>query len=235
MISSVQMKYHSTFSTIVISLAVLLVFSAVALAVVTVLSMTSPTLIATNEILDGLSSADTPLTVSFESIDRNFRDGVFINGLNIGYEGEDVALRFNELGFHAFVVDYRCGRDAYPFPAPVEDALRAIKLVRGHAEEWKVRPDQIATLGFSAGGHLCCATAVWFDSVAAESQKSMPVAERLHHPTDMEFAPPLHQESAEHRSAVRSGSAPSFLRRACHTRHPSRLPLAHRCGCRGPL
>lgn len=85
------------------------------------------------------------------------------------YEGEDVALRFNELGFHAFVVDYRCGRDAYPFPAPVEDALRAIKLVRGHAEEWKVRPDQIATLGFSAGGHLCCATAVWFDSVAAEN------------------------------------------------------------------
>ena len=28
------------------------------------------------------------------------------------YEGEDVALKFNELGFHAFVVDYRCGRDA---------------------------------------------------------------------------------------------------------------------------
>ena len=99
MISSVQMKYHSTFSTIVISLAVLLVFSAVALAVVTVLSMTSPTLIATNEILDGLSSADTPLTVSFESIDRNFRDGVFINGLNIGYEGEDVAS-FDRVTLH---------------------------------------------------------------------------------------------------------------------------------------
>lgn len=84
-------KYHSTFSTIAISIAVLLAFAAVALGVVAVLSMTSPTLIATNTILEELSSADTPLTISFGSMDRNFRDGVFINELEIGYEGESVA------------------------------------------------------------------------------------------------------------------------------------------------
>ncbi len=93
------MKYHSTFSTIVISLVVLLVFSAVALMVVSVLSMTSPTLIATNEILDGLSSADTPISVSFKSIDRNFRDGVFINGFAVGYEGEEIAS-FDRVTLH---------------------------------------------------------------------------------------------------------------------------------------
>ncbi len=82
------------------------------------------------------------------------------------YEGEDVALRFNACGLHAFVVDYRCGR-GYPFPAPQEDAFRAIKLVRGNATAWYVKPDRIATTGFSAGGHLCCSTAVWFDTVKA--------------------------------------------------------------------
>ena len=85
------------------------------------------------------------------------------------YEGEDVALKFNELGFHAFVVDYRCGMDAYPFPAPQEDAFRAVKLVRGHAKEWNVIPDRIATCGFSAGGHLCCSTAVWFREIKADN------------------------------------------------------------------
>ncbi|NMD89275.1 alpha/beta hydrolase [Victivallis vadensis] len=87
----------------------------------------------------------------------------------MSYEGEDVALKFNTLGFHTFVVNYRCGRDAYLFPAPQEDALRSIKLVRGHAEEWNIDPGQIAAAGFSAGGHLACCTATMFDAIRAEN------------------------------------------------------------------
>ncbi len=83
------------------------------------------------------------------------------------WEGEDVALKFNEYGLHAFVVDYRCDW-GYPFPAPLEDALRAIKIIRGNARNWYVRPDHIATTGFSAGGHLCCLTGVWWDAVNAD-------------------------------------------------------------------
>ena len=85
------MKYHATFSTIVISIVVLMVFASVALFTVAVLSMTSPTLIATTELLEDLGEADTSVTVTFESMDRNFRDGIFINGLEVGYEGESVA------------------------------------------------------------------------------------------------------------------------------------------------
>ena len=85
------MRYHSTFSTIVISIVVLLVFASVALFTVAVLSMTSPTLIATQELLEGLSDASTPVSVSFDSMDRNFRDGIFINGLEVSVEGESVA------------------------------------------------------------------------------------------------------------------------------------------------
>ena len=85
------MRYHSTFSTIAISIVVLLVFASVALFTVAVLSMTSPTLIATQELLKELSDASTPVSLSFDSMDRNFRDGIFINGLEVSVGGEEVA------------------------------------------------------------------------------------------------------------------------------------------------
>ncbi len=85
------MKYHSTFSTIIISLAVLLVFSSVALFTVFSLSMTSPTLILTNELMEKLESSGSDFSISFDRIDRNLRDGVSITGLEIGYRGEKAA------------------------------------------------------------------------------------------------------------------------------------------------
>ena len=81
------------------------------------------------------------------------------------HEGNPVAERFNALGFHAFVVEYRVGE--IKFPEPQQDAFRAIKIIRQHAEEWKVIPDQIAIGGFSAGGHLAASTGVFFDKVDA--------------------------------------------------------------------
>ena len=85
------MKYHSPFSTIIISIAVLLVFLTVAVMTVSVLSMTSPTLIITEELMDWLETSDSDITVSFGKIDRNLRDGVFITDLSIGYKGEEAA------------------------------------------------------------------------------------------------------------------------------------------------
>ena len=84
------MKYHSPFSVIAISISVLLLFAGVALVAVFSIGMTSPTLIVADIIMDKLSSAPGPVSVSFDSIDRNLRDGVFINGLDISLEGEEV-------------------------------------------------------------------------------------------------------------------------------------------------
>ena len=84
------MKYHSPISVIIISISVLLIFSAVALVAVFSIGMTSPTLIAADMIMDELSSAPGPVSFSFGSINRNFRDGVFINALDISYDGESV-------------------------------------------------------------------------------------------------------------------------------------------------
>jgi acetyl esterase/lipase len=56
-------------------------------------------------------------------------------------------------GLTAFVLEYRLS-PAYEFPAPMQDASRAIRYVRSHAAELGVNPSQIGIWGFSAGGHL---------------------------------------------------------------------------------
>ena len=81
-------------------------------------------------------------------------------------EGSPVALTFNRLGFHAFVLNYRVAPNC--FPAPLEVAVRAVKLIRGHAEEWGIIPDRIVSCGFSAGGHLAGAL-----GILAEPQHGM--------------------------------------------------------------
>lgn len=67
-------------------------------------------------------------------------------------EGTPIAAKFNELGYHAFVLDYRTALNR--FPAPQLDAMRAVKMIRANADKWNVDADWIASCGFSAGGHL---------------------------------------------------------------------------------
>ncbi len=79
------------------------------------------------------------------------------------HEGEDIALRFNKLGFHAFVVQYRVSPNR--FPAPQQDIFRAIKIIRSKAEEWNIKANKIAVCGFSAGGHLAASSGTLFNEV----------------------------------------------------------------------
>ncbi len=67
-------------------------------------------------------------------------------------EGTPIARKFNELGFHAFVLDYRVAPNRWP--QPQQDAMRAMKLIRANAEKWNVDPQWVAACGFSAGAHL---------------------------------------------------------------------------------
>lgn len=88
--------------------------------------------------------------------------------MRAGYEGKDIALRFNELGFNCFVVEYRVAPHAYP--APQQDAFRAIQLIRANAERFGIDPEQVATIGFSAGGHLSGCTGTMFDDENIDSK-----------------------------------------------------------------
>lgn len=68
-------------------------------------------------------------------------------------EAFPTAKRLNEMGYHAFVINYRVGKYACA-PNPQEDLANAIRYILEHAEELGVETQEYAVCGFSAGGHL---------------------------------------------------------------------------------
>ena len=72
------------------------------------------------------------------------------------HEGTDVCTWLNEIGVTAVLLKYRVPRrkNLEKHHAPMQDAQRAVSLVRSKASEWKIDPKRIGLLGFSAGGHL---------------------------------------------------------------------------------
>jgi len=91
------------------------------------------------------------------------------------HEGKQVADWLNGLGVSAFVLQYRLG-PRYHHPAPLQDAQRALRLVRARAVDWGVDPSRVGLLGFSAGGHLTATAGTHFD--AGDAAAADPV-ERL--------------------------------------------------------
>jgi acetyl esterase/lipase len=89
--------------------------------------------------------------------------------LALGHEGHDVAVWLNNLGVHAFVLQYRHS-PKYRHPYPLLDAQRAIRMVRSRAAEWKADPARIGIWGFSAGGHLASTAATHFDDGKADAE-----------------------------------------------------------------
>lgn len=89
--------------------------------------------------------------------------------LAVGHEGKEPAEWLNRHGIAAFVLRYRLG-PRYHHPAPLQDAQRAMRIVRSHAKEWKVDPNRIGIWGFSAGGHLASTVATHFDDGKADAE-----------------------------------------------------------------
>ncbi|HEV2840925.1 MAG TPA: alpha/beta hydrolase [Chthoniobacterales bacterium] len=58
--------------------------------------------------------------------------------------------------------DERRGR-VYPAPTALQDAQRTLGLVRHHAAKWKIDPNKIGVLGFSAGGHVAAGISTVFE------------------------------------------------------------------------
>ncbi|HMD60318.1 MAG TPA: alpha/beta hydrolase [Opitutaceae bacterium] len=81
--------------------------------------------------------------------------GYYILALDL--EGTEVCEWLNSIGVTGVLLKYRVPRreGRPPFAAPLQDAQRAVGLVRLRAKEWGIDPRRVGVLGFSAGGNLC--------------------------------------------------------------------------------
>jgi acetyl esterase/lipase len=118
----------------------------------------------------GDQPADKPtLTICLPDRDRAAGSAVVIcpgggyGFLAVGHEGRDIATWLNGLGVAGFILEYRHRQRGYGHPAPLQDAQRAIRTVRARAAGWKIDPQKIGIMGFSAGGHLASTAGTHFD------------------------------------------------------------------------
>jgi acetyl esterase/lipase len=85
--------------------------------------------------------------------------------LSIDLEGTEVCDWLSSIDVTCLLVKYRVP-DSGPYPKSpfaLEDAQRAMGLVRMHAAEWGIDPGRVGVLGFSAGGHLAAAISNHYD------------------------------------------------------------------------
>jgi acetyl esterase/lipase len=115
--------------------------------------------------------------------------------LATNHEGRQIANWLNAMGITAFVLRYRLG-PRYRHPVELGDAQRAIRLVRARAREYRVLPDKIGVMGFSAGGHLASTTATHFDS--GNPQASDPIDRTSSRPDFAVLAYPVISFTAEY-------------------------------------
>jgi acetyl esterase/lipase len=130
-------------------------------------------------------------------------------------EGEEVAQWLNTLGVTGIILKYRVPRrpdepKGIPARRPLQDAQRAVSLVRSKAQDWGIDPDRIGIMGFSAGGHLAIATATSFEKRTYEPQDAIDKVS-----CRPSFAVPVYsgylKELLEKGMKVPAGTPPVFL------------------------
>lgn len=103
------------------------------------------------------------LTIYLPTKDKSIGMGVIIcpgggySFVSMASEGYEVAAKLNEMGIAAFVLKYRIPVDSrmvHKEICPLQDAQRAIQIVREHACEYNLDTAMVGIMGFSAGGHL---------------------------------------------------------------------------------
>ena len=99
-------------------------------------------------------------------------------GLSMDNEGWSIAKAFNKIGVTAFVLKYRLPSDSIMVDktiGPLQDAQRAIQVVRENAAKWNINPNRIGIIGFSAGGHLASTAITHFDKVVIPDKDNISV------------------------------------------------------------
>lgn len=76
--------------------------------------------------------------------------------LTYDIEGVDIAKWLNSIGITAFILKYRLPGEGHTNSkdVPLQDAQRALRIIRYNADDWNLNKNNIGVIGFSAGGHL---------------------------------------------------------------------------------
>jgi acetyl esterase/lipase len=131
----------------------------------------------------GESDADKPtMTIFLPDGAKGVKAGVVILpgggyvNCSMEKEGFKPATWFNSLGIAAFVIRYRTNNTSgtgYKHPSPIQDARRAIRIVRSRAVEFGIASDKVGLMGYSAGGHLAASVATHFNDDIENSKDDL--------------------------------------------------------------
>jgi len=94
------------------------------------------------------------------------------SGLSMVNEGSEIAEAFNKIGVTAFILKYRLPSDDIMVNktiGPLQDAQRAVQLVRQNAAQWHIDPNKVGIIGFSAGGHLASTAETHFNDAVIDN------------------------------------------------------------------
>lgn len=80
-------------------------------------------------------------------------------------EGFRTAAALEARGYRVFILRYRVAPDSYP--EPQEDLALAIKTIRANADRYRLDPDDLLVMGFSAGGHLVASETLYAEETDA--------------------------------------------------------------------
>ena len=96
--------------------------------------------------------------------------------LAIKHEGSQIAEWLNKFGITGIVLKYRLPDKTIMVNktiGPLQDAQKAMRIIRRHALEWNVNPDKIGVMGFSAGGHLASTLSTHYSDKVYEQLDSI--------------------------------------------------------------
>src|SRR5258708_6828904 len=117
-------------------------------------------------------------SIEVHTVDRGLNTGAAVilaaggghNTLNVGGEAADFVPFFYNYGVNTIILRNRLRRDGYnPQTDEVYDAQQAIRMVRAYAQEWRIDPNKIGIMGFSAGAELSAPAAVLFPDFDAKN------------------------------------------------------------------
>lgn len=86
------------------------------------------------------------------------------------YNGFNLAKWYNTIGINAFVLIYRLPHQADLLQrqlAPLQDAQRAMRIIRANAAKWNIKTDKVGIMGTSAGGHVASTLGTHPEDVSA--------------------------------------------------------------------